>query len=176
MYYYNLALLGSPLEPLTYHSENFLIIGAEVEVTLSNRIMQGVVISECEKPDFTTQPISARHCGLDPQSEILNQVQDDEEKVRDDKLPAVFKNFYTFSLWIYTQTLSTWKISLERQIALIHAYLCLYHDKEIVEAALIDDLAQRPEKTIPFFLRQSTQDKKIKETHSVTPKRQAKRI
>ncbi|AFV97176.1 MULTISPECIES: B12-binding domain-containing radical SAM protein [unclassified Sulfuricurvum] len=126
-------------------------------------------------PLLWSSPLN-RHCGLDPQSEILNQVQDDEEKVRDDKLPAVFKNFYTFSLWIYTQTLSTWKISLERQIALIHAYLCLYHDKEIVEAALIDDLAQRPEKTIPFFLRQSTQDKKIKETHSVTPKRQAKRI
>ena len=86
MYYYNLALLGSPLEPLTYHSENFLIIGAEVEVTLSNRIMQGVVISECEKPDFTTQPISARHCGLDPQSEILNQVQDEKNIVGDDKI------------------------------------------------------------------------------------------
>ncbi len=35
----------------------------------------------------------------------------------------VFDGFYAFSLWIYDQTLSTWKISLERQIALIHAYL-----------------------------------------------------
>lgn len=89
---------------------------------------------------------------------------------------SVFEGFNTFSEWIYTQTLSTWKISLERQIALIHAYLCEHHDKKIVEAALIEDLAQRPEKTIPFFLRQSTQEKKEKETKAVTPKRQAKRI
>lgn len=89
---------------------------------------------------------------------------------------SVFDGFYTFSEWIYTQTLSTWKISLERQIALIHAYLCQSHDKESVEAALIEDLAQRPEKTIPFFLRQSTQEKNIKETKTITPKRQSKRI
>ncbi len=88
----------------------------------------------------------------------------------------VFEGFYTFSEWIYTQTLSTWKISLERQIALIHTYLCEHHAKEIVEAALIEDLATRPEKTIPFFLRQSTQEKKEKETKTVTPKRQSKRI
>jgi radical SAM superfamily enzyme YgiQ (UPF0313 family) len=89
---------------------------------------------------------------------------------------SVFDGFYTFSEWIYTQTLSTWKISLDRQIGLIHAYLCLHHDKESVEAALTVDLAQRPEKTIPFFLRQSTQEKKTKEINTVTPKRQAKRI
>ncbi|HLD22827.1 MAG TPA: DUF4080 domain-containing protein, partial [Sulfuricurvum sp.] len=88
----------------------------------------------------------------------------------------VFEGFYAFSLWIYTQTLSTWKISLDRQIGLIHAYLCEHHDKEIVEAALTHDLAQRPEKTIPFFLRQSTQEKKTKEINMVTPKRQAKRV
>lgn len=101
---------------------------------------------------------------------------DPRNKSEDDEMPEVFKNFYAFSKWIYTQTLSTWKISLERQIALIHTYLCEHHDKEIVEAALVEDLAQRPEKTIPFFLRQSTQEKKEKETKVVTPKRQAKRI
>jgi hypothetical protein len=88
----------------------------------------------------------------------------------------VCEGFYAFSEWIYTQTLSTWKISLDRQIGLIHAYLCEYHDREVVEAALTHDLAQRPEKTIPFFLRQSTQEKKIKEINTVTPKRQSKRI
>jgi radical SAM superfamily enzyme YgiQ (UPF0313 family) len=87
----------------------------------------------------------------------------------------VFEGFYTFSEWIYTQTLSTWKISLERQIALLHAYLCEQHEKEIVEAALTHDLAERPEKTIPFFLRQSTQEKKEKTSPAVTPKRQSKR-
>jgi radical SAM superfamily enzyme YgiQ (UPF0313 family) len=110
-----------------------------------------------------------RHCGLDPQSEILNQVQDDE-------IPRVFEGFYTFSEWIYTQTLSTWKISLDRQITLIHTYLCELHETAIVEEALIEDLSARPEKTIPFFLRQSTQEKKTKDTHTVTPKRQTKRL
>jgi radical SAM superfamily enzyme YgiQ (UPF0313 family) len=110
-----------------------------------------------------------RHCGLDQQSKILNQVQDDQ-------IPRVFDAFYAFSEWIYTQTLSTWKISLERQIALIHAYLCEHHNKDIVEAALIEDLATRPEKTIPFFLRQSTIEKNTKEAKTVTPKRQAKRV
>ncbi|MDD5051468.1 MAG: DUF4080 domain-containing protein [Sulfuricurvum sp.] len=89
---------------------------------------------------------------------------------------SVFEGFYAFSEWIYSQTLSTWKISLERQISLLHAYLCLYHDKESVESLLSEDLAQRPEKTIPFFLRQSTAEKKTKENENfVTPKRQAKR-
>jgi radical SAM superfamily enzyme YgiQ (UPF0313 family) len=88
---------------------------------------------------------------------------------------SVFDGFYAFSEWIYTQTLSTWKISLERQIALIHAYLIERHTKESVEAALSEDLAARPEKTIPFFLRQSTQEKNVKETKAVTPKRQSAR-
>lgn len=89
---------------------------------------------------------------------------------------SVFEGFYAFSEWIYTQTLSTWKISLDRQITLIHTYLCELYDKEEAEAALIEDLSARPEKTIPFFLRQSTQEKKVKNIHTITPKRQAKRI
>lgn len=112
--FYSIALLGSPLEPLTYHTEKPLAIGTEAEATLSNRLLKGVVIAECKNPDFTTQPIGEitsffysdtqiqsaqfmaeyygcslgealnlfvpyqRHCGLDLQSEILNQVQDDE--------------------------------------------------------------------------------------------------
>lgn len=86
----------------------------------------------------------------------------------------VFDGFYDFSEWIYTQTLSTWKISLERQIALIHAYLIDRHDICTVEDALSKDLSKRPEKTIPFFLRQSASEKKSNDTR-VTPKRQSKR-
>lgn len=86
----------------------------------------------------------------------------------------VFNGFYTFSEWIYTQTLSTWKISLERQIALLHAYLAERHDIRIIEKALIEDLSKRPEKTVPFFLRQSASEKKNKDNR-VTPKRQSKR-
>ncbi|MBD3799798.1 MAG: DEAD/DEAH box helicase, partial [Epsilonproteobacteria bacterium] len=56
-YFYAVALLGSPLEPLTYHSETQLAIGAEVDVSLSGRSLKGVIIGESSKPDFTTQPI-----------------------------------------------------------------------------------------------------------------------
>ena len=56
-YYFRIALFGSPLGLLTYHSEHSLIIGTEVNITLSNRSVQGAVIAECEKPDFVTQPI-----------------------------------------------------------------------------------------------------------------------
>ncbi len=89
---------------------------------------------------------------------------------------SVFENFYAFSEWIYTQTLSTWKISLDRQITLIYDYLILSHEPEVVQKALMDDLSKRPEKTIPFFLRQSTSENKKNSDKSITPKRQANRI
>jgi len=57
VYYYRIALLGSPLEMLTYSSEMTLAIGSEVALTLSNRQMRGVVIEPCEKPEFKTQAI-----------------------------------------------------------------------------------------------------------------------
>jgi primosomal protein N' (replication factor Y) (superfamily II helicase) len=57
VFYASIALLGSPLEPLTYHSPIPLNVGVEVEVPLSKRVLRGVVISECAKPDFATQPI-----------------------------------------------------------------------------------------------------------------------
>ena len=57
MYFYRIALLGSPLEPLTYHCQNPVIIGTEVEITLSNRSLNGVIMEKSEKPDFLTQSI-----------------------------------------------------------------------------------------------------------------------
>ncbi|MFH0710514.1 MAG: primosomal protein N' [Pseudomonadota bacterium] len=57
MYYYSLALLGSPLEPLTYHSDISLPIGLKVSLTLSNRETEAVVLSEVEKPEFKTNSI-----------------------------------------------------------------------------------------------------------------------
>jgi radical SAM superfamily enzyme YgiQ (UPF0313 family) len=89
---------------------------------------------------------------------------------------SVFNGFYAFSEWIYTQTLSTWKISLDRQITLIYDYLILTHESETVQKALIEDMSKRPEKTVPFFLRQSTLENKHKSEKSITPKRQAARV
>jgi primosomal protein N' (replication factor Y) len=52
VFYYHIALLKSPLSPLTYQSERMLQIGAIVEVPLSKRTTEGVVIAEVEKPSF----------------------------------------------------------------------------------------------------------------------------
>lgn len=87
----------------------------------------------------------------------------------------VFDGFYSFSEWIYAQTLSTWKISLDRQIVLIYDYLLTRHDVQKVEAALMEDMADRPAKTIPFFLRQKNPETQKSADNAVTPKRQAKR-
>ncbi|MDQ1297816.1 MAG: hypothetical protein QG558_354, partial [Campylobacterota bacterium] len=57
MYFYSLALLGSPLELLTYHSEILLNTGSQVSLTLGKREMKGVVIDSTEKSTFKTQPI-----------------------------------------------------------------------------------------------------------------------
>lgn len=56
-YFYHVALLGSPLDLLTYSTEKLVEIGTEVTVALSNRSMSGVVIRECEQPEFTTLSI-----------------------------------------------------------------------------------------------------------------------
>ncbi|PHM17651.1 MAG: primosomal protein N' [Sulfuricurvum sp. PD_MW2] len=56
-YFYHIALLGSPLDLLTYSTEKLVEIGTEVTVVLSNRSMNGVVIRECEQPEFTTLSI-----------------------------------------------------------------------------------------------------------------------
>ncbi|WP_263833236.1 primosomal protein N' [Sulfurospirillum oryzae] len=58
MFYYHIALLKSPLSPLTYQSEQMLQVGTIVEVTLSKRTTQGVVIASVEKPEFECESIS----------------------------------------------------------------------------------------------------------------------
>jgi len=70
VYFYRIALLNSPLEPLTYHCENSVVIGTEVEITLSNRSMKGVIIEESEKPDFLTQNILRISESFYPQRQI----------------------------------------------------------------------------------------------------------
>ena len=57
MYFYHIALLGTPLESLTYHDDVPLQIGVQVTVTLGKRGMNGVVIEKSELPAFKTQPV-----------------------------------------------------------------------------------------------------------------------
>ena len=58
MYFYELAILSSPLSPLTFHSEYELKIGSIVEILIRNRDSKGVVISSSKKPEFKTSEIS----------------------------------------------------------------------------------------------------------------------
>jgi primosomal protein N' (replication factor Y) len=57
VYFYSIALLGSPLETLTYYSDIPLSIGVKVSVKLTNRETEGVVLSAVEKPEFKTNSI-----------------------------------------------------------------------------------------------------------------------
>ena len=54
MKYYEVALLKSPLEPLTYCYEDTITIGVKVEVSIKNRkkLSEAVVLKELEKPEF----------------------------------------------------------------------------------------------------------------------------
>jgi len=54
MFFYNVALLNSPLEALTYQSEQEIQIGTLVEVSLQRRakLLKAVIVQESEKPSF----------------------------------------------------------------------------------------------------------------------------
>jgi len=57
LHFYEIALLNSPLESLTYSFSAMLEIGTEVEVSLRNRPLQGVVIKAVQQPPFKTAEI-----------------------------------------------------------------------------------------------------------------------
>jgi radical SAM superfamily enzyme YgiQ (UPF0313 family) len=88
----------------------------------------------------------------------------------------VFDGFYAFSEWIFTQTLSTWKISLDRQISLMYDYLLPNTPLEIIQATLIEDIETTPGRRIPYFLTHDVSKEGPKSVQKqITPKRQAKR-
>lgn len=64
----------------------------------------------------------------------------------------VFKNFYDFSHWIYTQTESTYKISLERQAKLLFEYLIQTNDEKIVALLMLEDLMKIKGRNVPKYL------------------------
>lgn len=92
------------------------------------------------------------------------------------KEEKVFEGFYAFSEWIFTQTLSTWKISLDRQISLMYEYLLPHTQLEVIQAALIEDINTTSGRRIPYFLTHDVSKEGPKSIEKqVTPKRQAKR-
>lgn len=91
----------------------------------------------------------------------------------------VFKNFYDFSNWIYEQTESTWKISLDRFSELLFSYLCEEKllDKTKVAQSIIEDVMEVKGRNVPKFLKVLGFDthKKGSQVELGMNKRQAKR-
>ncbi len=68
----------------------------------------------------------------------------------------VFGGFFDFSGWIFTQTASTWQISMGRMSQLIFEYLTTRrgYDKRKVADTIIEDIMRVKGRSIPGFLRQ----------------------
>lgn len=68
---------------------------------------------------------------------------------------SVFENFYDFSLWIYSQTDSTWQISLQRLGELLFRYLCEVKkiDESFVAKNMVEDLMRLEGRVVPNYLK-----------------------
>ena len=67
----------------------------------------------------------------------------------------VFRSFHAFSVWIYGQTQSTWKISLDRLAELLFTYLLdKGHDPDDLAEPMLADLLKLEGRKIPNFLKQ----------------------
>lgn len=68
---------------------------------------------------------------------------------------SVFENFYAFSLWIYTQTDSTWQISLQRLGELLFRYLCEVKNltPETVAKKMLLDMMKLKGRAAPEYLK-----------------------
>lgn len=68
---------------------------------------------------------------------------------------TVYDSFFAFSEWIYAQTDSTWKISLDRLSSLLFSYLTevLQQSPEDVAEAMLVDLLKVQGRIVPKFLR-----------------------
>lgn len=59
MYFYEVAILSSPLSLLTYHFSDKIETGSVVEIALRNKISKGVVIFTCQEPEFKTNEVAS---------------------------------------------------------------------------------------------------------------------
>ena len=57
MYYYELAILSSPLSALTYKFDSVVKIGTIVEIVVRNKNYRAVVLLTCQEPEFKTSEI-----------------------------------------------------------------------------------------------------------------------
>lgn len=73
---------------------------------------------------------------------------------------SVFEAFFAFSLWMYEQTDSTWKISLERLGELIFKYLCEVKvlEPQDVANAMLEDMLKLKGRALPHYLKPYAKD------------------
>mgnify|MGYP003387124718 CR=1 FL=1 len=71
------------------------------------------------------------------------------------KNESVYENFYAFSLWIYTQTDSTWKISLQRLGELLFTYLSeeRANDPQSIADLMLLDMMKLKGRAVPSYLK-----------------------
>jgi len=90
---------------------------------------------------------------------------------------SVYKNFYAFGVWIYEQTDSTWKISLQRLGELLFSYLTEVKDLEPQSVArpMLEDMMKLKGRAVPSYLKPFAKDFQIeaKKGSSGFNKRQA---
>ncbi len=69
---------------------------------------------------------------------------------------SVYKNFYHFGMWVYSQTNSTYKISLQRLGELIFTYLTEIKELDTQEVAdmMLKDMMKLKGRAIPSYLKQ----------------------
>ena len=68
---------------------------------------------------------------------------------------SVYENFFAFSAWIFEQTSSTWKISLQRLGELLFSYLCDIKKlaPEDVAKVMIEDMMKLKGRALPHYLK-----------------------
>ena len=91
----------------------------------------------------------------------------------------VFDGFYAFSVWVYGETASTWKISLDRLALLLFRYLTEVADHECEQLAslLIGDIMKIEGRNLPNFLKPYRQSApESKQVLSAHNKRQLRHI
>jgi primosomal protein N' (replication factor Y) len=59
LYYYEVAILSSPLSALTYNFSADIKIGTLVDIVVRNKSSKGVILSRCQAPEFKTNEILA---------------------------------------------------------------------------------------------------------------------
>jgi len=77
---------------------------------------------------------------------------------------SVYKNFLAFSVWIYKQTDSTWKISLQRLGELLFTYLSEVKklDTALVAQEMLKDMMKLKGRAIPVYLKPYAKEFKAK--------------